>query len=67
MTARRPRTLGGDSRRIVVERAFEALTPGRQRGWLYHFGGAKQSATRTTRIDKARPAILAGKGFLERR
>jgi uncharacterized protein YdeI (YjbR/CyaY-like superfamily) len=49
------------------KRAFEALTPGRQRSYLYHFAAAKQSATRTARIEKAMPAILEGKGFLERR
>jgi uncharacterized protein YdeI (YjbR/CyaY-like superfamily) len=49
------------------KRAFDALTPGRQRGYLFHFAGAKQSATRTARIEKAMPAILAGRGFLERR
>src|SRR5690348_12712317 len=49
------------------KRAFEALTPGRQRSYLYHFGAAKQSATRTARIDKAMPAIFEGRGFLERR
>ena len=49
------------------QRAFEALTPGRQRGYLFHFAGAKQSATRTARIDKATPAIFAGRGLLERR
>ncbi|HEX5071288.1 MAG TPA: YdeI/OmpD-associated family protein [Vicinamibacterales bacterium] len=49
------------------KRAFEALTPGRQRSYLYHFGAAKQSATRTARIEKARPAIFEGRGFLERR
>jgi uncharacterized protein YdeI (YjbR/CyaY-like superfamily) len=48
------------------KRAFEALTPGRQRGYLYHFASAKQSATRTTRIEKAMPAIFDGRGFLER-
>jgi uncharacterized protein YdeI (YjbR/CyaY-like superfamily) len=48
------------------KKAFEALTPGRQRGYLYHFAGAKQSATRTARIEKAMPAIFAGRGFLER-
>jgi uncharacterized protein YdeI (YjbR/CyaY-like superfamily) len=47
--------------------AFEALTPGRQRGYLYHFAAAKQSATRTARIEKAMPAIFEGRGFLERR
>ena len=49
------------------KRAFEALTPGRQRSYLYHFGAAKQSATRTARIEKAMPAIFEGRGFLERR
>jgi uncharacterized protein YdeI (YjbR/CyaY-like superfamily) len=47
--------------------AFAALTPGRQRGYLFHFTGAKQSATRTARIERAMPAIFAGRGFLERR
>ena len=49
------------------KRAFEALTPGRQRGYLYHFAAAKRSATRVARIDRATPAIFAGRGFLERR
>jgi uncharacterized protein YdeI (YjbR/CyaY-like superfamily) len=49
------------------KRAFEALTPGRQRGYLFHFARAKQSRTRTARIEKAMPAIFAGRGFLERR
>ena len=49
------------------KRAFEALTPGRQRSYLHHFAAAKQSATRTARIEKAVPAIFEGKGFLERR
>jgi len=48
-------------------RAFEALTPGRQRGYLYHFAGAKQAETRMARIERAMPAILAGRGFLERK
>jgi uncharacterized protein YdeI (YjbR/CyaY-like superfamily) len=48
------------------KKAFAALTPGRQRSYLYHFAGAKQSATRVARIEKATPAIFAGKGFLER-
>jgi uncharacterized protein YdeI (YjbR/CyaY-like superfamily) len=49
------------------KRAFAALTPGRQRSYLYHFAAAKQSATRVARIEKAMPAIFAGRGFLERR
>jgi uncharacterized protein YdeI (YjbR/CyaY-like superfamily) len=54
-------------RDVGFKRAFEALTPGRQRGYLYHFAAAKQSATRAARIEKAIPAILQGKGFQERR
>jgi uncharacterized protein YdeI (YjbR/CyaY-like superfamily) len=50
----------------AFRRAFEALTPGRQRSWLHHFGQAKQSATRGSRIEKAAPAIFEGRGFLER-
>jgi uncharacterized protein YdeI (YjbR/CyaY-like superfamily) len=49
------------------QRAWDALTPGRRRGYLYHFGGAKQSATRIARIEKAMPAIFEGRGFLERK
>ena len=49
------------------KRAFEALTPGRQRGYLYHFVAAKQWATRVAWIEKAMPAIFEGRGFLERR
>jgi uncharacterized protein YdeI (YjbR/CyaY-like superfamily) len=49
------------------KRAFQALTPGRQRGYLFHFTGAKHSGTRTARIEKAMPAIFEGRGFLERR
>src|SRR4051812_44851320 len=49
------------------KRAFAALTPGRQRGYLYYFAAAKQSATRAARIEKAMPAIFEGRGFQERR
>src|SRR5213596_3044462 len=49
------------------KRAFEALTPGRQRSYLYHFAAAKQPATRVARIDRSTPAIFEGRGFLERR
>jgi uncharacterized protein YdeI (YjbR/CyaY-like superfamily) len=49
------------------KRAFEALTPGRQRSYLYHFAAAKHSATRAARIEKAMAAIFEGRGFLERR
>ena len=43
--------------------AFQALTPGRQRGYLLYFTGAKQSQTRNARIEKYRAKILEGKGF----
>ncbi|MGR3592545.1 MAG: YdeI/OmpD-associated family protein [Limimaricola soesokkakensis] len=46
--------------------AFDELTPGRQRGWVLHISDAKQSETRTRRIDQARPMIIAGKGRNER-
>lgn len=46
-----------------LKAAFEALTLGRQRGYLLHFAGAKQAKTREARIEKYIPAILAGKGF----
>jgi uncharacterized protein YdeI (YjbR/CyaY-like superfamily) len=49
------------------KRAFEALTPGRQRSYLYHFAAAKQPATRVARIERAIPSIFEGRGFLERR
>ncbi len=43
--------------------AFEALTPGRQRGYLLYFSGAQQSKTRESRIEKYLPHILDGKGM----
>ena len=46
-----------------LARAFEGLTPGRQRGWILHFGGARKPETRKARIGKARPKILQGKGM----
>ncbi|MGI3169113.1 YdeI/OmpD-associated family protein [Pseudooceanicola sp. C21-150M6] len=46
--------------------AWSALTPGRRRGWVLHFAGAKQSATRASRIDKAEAKILLGRGLHDR-
>ena len=43
--------------------AFHALTPGRQKGYLLHFAGAKQSSTRTARVEKHAPRILKGLGL----
>lgn len=47
----------------ALKKAFEALTPGRQRAYLLHFGQAKQTATREARIEKAMEAIFQGKGL----
>jgi uncharacterized protein YdeI (YjbR/CyaY-like superfamily) len=46
--------------------AFHDLTPGRQREYLLHFTGAKQSKTRTSRIEKVVDRILDGKGLRDR-
>jgi len=46
-----------------LKKAFYALTPGRQRGYLLFFSQAKQSATRASRIEKCTAAILKGKGL----
>lgn len=48
-----------------LEEAFYRLTPGRQRGYLIHFAGAKQSATRRSRIEKCLPKIFEGKGMMD--
>ncbi len=47
----------------ALKKAFQALTPGRQRGYLLHFASAKQRATREARIEKNVERILAGKGL----
>lgn len=46
--------------------AFHALTPGRQKSYLFNLNQARQSATRTARIEKFRDRIIAGKGAMER-
>jgi len=43
--------------------AFEALTPGRQRGYILYFSAAKQPKTRESRVEKCVPQILNGKGL----
>lgn len=43
--------------------AFHALTPGRQKGYLLHFAGAKKAATRAARVQKHAPRILRGLGL----
>jgi uncharacterized protein YdeI (YjbR/CyaY-like superfamily) len=47
----------------ALRSAFEALTPGRQRGYLLYFAAAKQAKTRESRIKKHLPNILKGKGL----
>lgn len=47
----------------ALKKAFKALTPGRQRGYLLYFTSAKQSKTREARIEKSIPNILKGKGL----
>lgn len=47
----------------ALKTAFEALTPGRQRGYLLHFAQPKQSKTRVSRIEKSIPQIFEGKGL----
>lgn len=47
----------------ALRKAFEALTPGRQRGYLLYFAAAKQSKTRESRIEKYKQHILDGKGL----
>jgi len=46
-----------------LKKAFEALTPGRQRAYILHVSGAKQAKTREARIEKCIPQILDGKGL----
>jgi uncharacterized protein YdeI (YjbR/CyaY-like superfamily) len=46
----------------ALKTAFEALTPGRQRGYLYYFSQPKQSKTREARVEKYIQQILDGKG-----
>jgi uncharacterized protein YdeI (YjbR/CyaY-like superfamily) len=47
----------------ALKKAFEALTPGRQRGYILYFSAAKQSKTRESRIEKYVAQILDGKGL----
>jgi uncharacterized protein YdeI (YjbR/CyaY-like superfamily) len=47
----------------VLKKAFAALTPGRQRGYIFYFSSAKQTKTREARVEKYVQQILAGKGI----
>jgi uncharacterized protein YdeI (YjbR/CyaY-like superfamily) len=50
----------------ALAEAFQALTPGRQKSYLFNLNQAKHPATRTARIEKFRDKIIAGKGAMER-
>lgn len=47
----------------ALKKAFYALTPGRQRAYIFYFSQAKQSKTRQSRVKKYMPQILKGKGL----
>lgn len=47
----------------ALRTAFDALTPGRQKGYIFYFSSAKQSKTRESRVEKSIPKILDGKGM----
>ena len=47
----------------ALKTAFESLTPGRQRNYIYYISQAKQSKTREARVKKYIPKILEGKGL----
>ncbi len=49
----------------VLKAAFEALTPGRRKSYIFHISGAKQAKTRSARAEKCVPMILSGRGFNE--
>jgi len=47
----------------ALKKAFDALTPGRQRSYIYYFSQPKLSKTREARIEKSIKPILNGKGL----
>ena len=49
----------------ALKTAFHALTPGRQRGYIFHFSQPKQSKTREARVEKCMKLILSGKGLTD--
>jgi uncharacterized protein YdeI (YjbR/CyaY-like superfamily) len=48
-----------------LKAAFEVLTPGRRKPYIFHVSGAKQAKTRAARAEKCVPMILSGRGFNE--
>ena len=49
----------------LLKSAFEALTPGRRKSYIFHIARAKQEKTRAARAEKCEPMILSGRGFNE--
>ena len=49
----------------TLQQAFAALTPGRQKGYIFQIAAAKQASTRVSRIERYTSQILAGKGYNE--
>ena len=49
----------------VLRSAFETLTPGRRKSYIFHVSSAKQAKTRAARAEKCVPMILSGRGFNE--
>jgi uncharacterized protein YdeI (YjbR/CyaY-like superfamily) len=49
----------------ALKAAFEALTPGRRKSYIFHISGAKQAKTRVARAEKCVPMIFSGRGFNE--
>jgi uncharacterized protein YdeI (YjbR/CyaY-like superfamily) len=47
----------------ALKKAFKALTPGRQRAYIFYFSQPKQSKTSESRIEKSTQQILEGKGL----
>jgi uncharacterized protein YdeI (YjbR/CyaY-like superfamily) len=50
-------------KKATLKKAFNALTPGRQRQYIFYFSQPKQSKTRESRIEKSIPQILEGRGL----
>jgi len=49
----------------VLRAAFDALTPGRRKSYVFYISTAKQAKTRAARVEKCVPKILSGRGFNE--
>jgi len=49
----------------ILKAAFESLTPGRRKSYIFHISSAKQEKTRIARAERCAPMILSGRGFNE--